>query len=143
MIDLDVGKLILLALIALVVLGPEKLPVAARTVGAIMRRMRNGWNNVRAEVERELQVSEIKQAARSVSEHVASSKAELNATVGHLREQLDGGVLDKEVSSTLALDKPLLNSSDLAPPPLGSPTMPSSDLSCRANASKDVQHEVT
>lgn len=143
MIDLDVGKLILVALIALVVLGPEKLPVAARTVGAIMRRMRNGWNNVRAEVERELQVAEIKQAARSVSEHVASSKGELDATVGHLREELEGGVLNTEMPLTRALDKSSLNSSGHTPSSLGSQIAPSSELSCHVNASEDVQHDVT
>ncbi|MGB6144548.1 MAG: Sec-independent protein translocase protein TatB, partial [Rhodanobacter sp.] len=59
MIEFSLGKLVLLALIALIVLGPEKLPGAARTAGALMRRVRRGWDDVRAEVERELQVEEI------------------------------------------------------------------------------------
>ncbi len=55
MIDLSVGKLLLLAVIALLVLGPEKLPGAARTAGAMLRRVRRGWDSVRAEVTRELE----------------------------------------------------------------------------------------
>ncbi|MGB6029161.1 MAG: twin-arginine translocase TatA/TatE family subunit, partial [Rhodanobacter sp.] len=50
MIEFSLGKLVLLALIALIVLGPEKLPGAARTAGALMRRVRRGWDDVRAEV---------------------------------------------------------------------------------------------
>lgn len=42
MIDISLSKLLLIALIALIVLGPEKLPGAARTAGALMRRMRTG-----------------------------------------------------------------------------------------------------
>jgi Sec-independent protein translocase protein TatA len=48
MIELSLGKMVLLALIALIVLGPEKLPGAARTAGALLRRVRSGWDNVRA-----------------------------------------------------------------------------------------------
>ncbi|MET0936495.1 MAG: Sec-independent protein translocase protein TatB [Luteibacter sp.] len=72
MIEISFGKLLLLALVALVVLGPEKLPHAARTAGALMRRMRNGWDNVRAEVEREVQAEEIK---RTLRETAANARA--------------------------------------------------------------------
>ncbi len=72
MIELSLGKMVLLALIALIVLGPEKLPGAARTAGALLRRLRSGWDNVRAEVERELEIEEIKRSAR---EAVATAEA--------------------------------------------------------------------
>jgi sec-independent protein translocase protein TatB len=72
MIEISLGKMVLLALIALIVLGPEKLPGAARTAGALLRRVRSGWDNVRAEVERELEIEEIKRSAR---EAVAGAEA--------------------------------------------------------------------
>lgn len=68
MIELSFSKLLLLAVIALVVLGPEKLPKAARMAGAMLRRARLGWESVRSEVERELQVEEIRRAAREAAE---------------------------------------------------------------------------
>jgi sec-independent protein translocase protein TatB len=73
MIEISFGKLLLLALVALVVLGPEKLPHAARTAGALMRRMRNGWDNVRAEVEREIQAEEIKRTLRETAENARAA----------------------------------------------------------------------
>ena len=74
MIEISLGKMVLLALIALIVLGPEKLPGAARTAGALMRRVRGGWDNVRAEVERELEIEQIKRTAREAAAHAESTQ---------------------------------------------------------------------
>lgn len=143
MIDLDIGKLILLALIALVVLGPEKLPVAARTAGAIMRRMRGGWNSVRAEVERELQVAEIRQAARNASEHVASAQAGLNTTLGQLREPLDTQALNTLMPSPPSLDSAPQGSSRQIPPRPASTAAASSEPSWHGNTTEHVVHDFT
>ncbi len=68
MIELSFSKLLLLAVIALVVLGPEKLPKAARMAGAMLRRLRLGWESVRSEVERELEIEEIRRAAKETAD---------------------------------------------------------------------------
>jgi len=73
MIEISFGKLLLLAVVALIVLGPEKLPHAARTAGLLLRRMRNGWDNVKAEVEREIQAEEIKRTLRETAESARSA----------------------------------------------------------------------
>lgn len=86
MIEISFGKLVLLALIALIVLGPEKLPGAARTAGALLRRMRSGWDNVRAEVERELQIEEIKRTAREAAARAEAAQAELDVAVRKVRD---------------------------------------------------------
>ncbi len=88
MIEFSLGKLVLLALIALVVLGPEKLPGAARTAGALMRRVRRGWDDVRAEVERELQVEEIRRAAREAAAQAEAAQQQVKDGVGQVREPL-------------------------------------------------------
>jgi len=142
MIDLDIGKLILLALIALVVLGPEKLPVAARTAGAIVRRMRGGWNSVRAEVERELQIAEIRQAARDTSKHVASAQAGLNATLVPLREPLNSQSLNMLMQSTPSLDPAPPNSSGRMSSAKVSAAAPPSELSAHGNTAEDVVHDI-
>jgi sec-independent protein translocase protein TatB len=86
MIELSLGKMVLLALIALIVLGPEKLPGAARTAGALLRRVRSGWDNVKAEVERELEIEEIRRSAR---EAVASAEAAQQHVKDTLKEAHD------------------------------------------------------
>jgi sec-independent protein translocase protein TatB len=74
MIEISFGKLLLLAVVALIVLGPERLPHAARTAGLLLRRMRSGWDNVRAEVEREIQAEEIKRTLRETAESARATR---------------------------------------------------------------------
>ena len=89
MIEISFGKLVLLALVALIVLGPEKLPGAARTAGALLRRVRNGWDSVRAEVERELEVEEIKRAAREAAARAEAAQNEFKDSVQQVRQPVD------------------------------------------------------
>ncbi|UPG94067.1 Sec-independent protein translocase protein TatB [Luteibacter aegosomatissinici] len=74
MIEISFGKLLLLALVALIVLGPERLPHAARTAGALLRRVRNGWDSVRSEVEREIQAEEIKRTLRETADSARTAQ---------------------------------------------------------------------
>ncbi|MBD8879857.1 twin-arginine translocase subunit TatB [Rhodanobacter sp. 7MK24] len=89
MIEISFGKLVLLALVALIVLGPEKLPGAARTAGALLRRVRNGWDSVRAEVERELEVEEIKRVAREAAARAEAAQSELEESVQQVRQPME------------------------------------------------------
>jgi sec-independent protein translocase protein TatB len=87
-IEISLGKLMLLALVALIVLGPEKLPHAARTAGALVRRLRSGWDSVRAEVERELEIEELKRTAREAAARAEAAQAEVNNVMRQTREQV-------------------------------------------------------
>lgn len=129
MIEFSLGKLVLLALIALIVLGPEKLPGAARTAGALLRRVRNGWDDVRAEVERELEVEEIRRAAREavaqaeaaqqevkdglhqvrkpVAELVSEVSAPDSSTVGDVSESASPDEPEADPQAELPLGKPM------------------------------------
>lgn len=88
MIEISLGKLVLLALIALIVLGPEKLPGAARTAGALLRRVRSGWDNVRSEVERELEIEEIRRAAREAAAQAEAAQNAMKDTVQQAHQPL-------------------------------------------------------
>ena len=70
MFDVGMGEVGLIAVIALLVLGPERLPRAARTAGALLRKARQSWQSVQAEIERELAAEELK---RQVKETVAAA----------------------------------------------------------------------
>ncbi|MDQ6647721.1 MAG: Sec-independent protein translocase protein TatB [Pseudomonadota bacterium] len=97
MIELSLGKMVLLALIALIVLGPEKLPGAARTAGALMRRVRGGWDNVRAEVERELEIEQIKRAAREAAAQAEAAQTAVKDGLNTVHKPLSE-VVDKVTS---------------------------------------------
>ena len=72
MFDVGFSELLIIAVVALLVLGPERLPRAARMAGAFVRRARAQWESVRAEHERELEAERV--------------KADIDAAVGAVRE---------------------------------------------------------
>lgn len=61
MFDVGFSELLLLAIVALVVLGPEKLPHAARVAGAWVGRIRRTISSMQAEIEREVAAQEVRQ----------------------------------------------------------------------------------
>lgn len=61
MFDISFLELLVIAVIALVVLGPERLPGFIRTVGLMIGRVKRGFADVRAQVEREIGADEIRQ----------------------------------------------------------------------------------
>ena len=68
MFDVGFSELTLIAIVALLVLGPERLPGAARTVGALLRKARNSFESVKAEVEREVRDEELKRTLKSIQQ---------------------------------------------------------------------------
>ncbi|MCF6751526.1 Sec-independent protein translocase protein TatB [Pseudomonas stutzeri] len=60
MFDIGFTELLLVGLVALVVLGPERLPGAVRTAGLWVGRLKRSFNNIKAEVEREIGADEIR-----------------------------------------------------------------------------------
>ena len=85
MFDLEISKLALIGAVALVVIGPEKLPRVARTVGTLLGKAQRYIGDVKAEVNRSMELDELKKmketmesAARDVehSVHTAASDFE-------------------------------------------------------------------
>ncbi|MGH8062533.1 MAG: Sec-independent protein translocase protein TatB [Pseudoxanthomonas sp.] len=62
MFGISSGELFFIAIIALIVLGPERLPKVARLAGTWVRRARNQWHSVKDELERELAAEELKRS---------------------------------------------------------------------------------
>ena len=60
MIDLGVSKLALIAVVALIVVGPERLPKVARMAGNLFGRAQRYMNEVRSEVNRQIELDEFK-----------------------------------------------------------------------------------
>jgi sec-independent protein translocase protein TatB len=62
MFDFSLGELMVTAAVALVVIGPEKLPKVARTVGALLGRAQRYVHNVKQDLQRDIQLDELRQA---------------------------------------------------------------------------------
>ena len=71
MFGISTGELLILGLIALIVLGPERLPKAARFAGVWIRRARSQWYSVKSELDRELAAEELKRSVREAQQSIA------------------------------------------------------------------------
>ncbi|TCV96098.1 sec-independent protein translocase protein TatB [Luteibacter rhizovicinus] len=104
MIEISFGKLLLLAVVALIVLGPEKLPGAARTAGALLRRMRSGWDSVRAEVEREIQAEEIKRTLRETADAARATHDSVRDDIRGTTDRVRDSFTDSQIARHTAPD---------------------------------------
>jgi len=87
--DIGFGELLLIAVVALVVLGPERLPKAARFAGLWVRRARNQWDSVKQELERELHAEELKRNLQDVRQSMQQAEAGLRDQAQQVRSGAD------------------------------------------------------
>jgi sec-independent protein translocase protein TatB len=95
MFDVGFSELIVIALVALIVIGPERLPRVARTLGALLGRAQRYVNDVKADIQREVDLDELKSirstfqdAAKSVEQSVSEVGVELQAAGESLNQSL-------------------------------------------------------
>ena len=74
MFDVSFSELIVIAVVALIVIGPEKLPKVARTLGAIAGRMQRYVAQVKEEVNREVRFQELQQLQQEIQDTVTKTK---------------------------------------------------------------------
>ena len=74
MFGISFSELLLVGLVALVVLGPERLPGAARTAGLWIGRLKRSFNSIKMEVEREIGADDIRRQLHN--EHILSMEQE-------------------------------------------------------------------
>jgi sec-independent protein translocase protein TatB len=67
MIDLGITKLALIGVVALIVIGPEKLPKVARMAGTLLGRAQRYISDVKSQVSREMEMEELRQLQQKVS----------------------------------------------------------------------------
>jgi sec-independent protein translocase protein TatB len=83
MFDIGFSEIALIAVVALLVLGPERLPRVARTAGALLRRARSSWQNVRSEIERELAAEDLKRTIHD-TQRAADVRADVHAAAADI-----------------------------------------------------------
>jgi sec-independent protein translocase protein TatB len=97
MFDIAFSEMLIIAVVALVVLGPEKLPKVARTLGHLLGRAQRYVNDVKSDINREMQLEELKKLQaqvedsarnieRSVTKEFQSAEAALNETAQSVSE---------------------------------------------------------
>lgn len=89
MFDIGFGELLIIAIVALVVLGPERLPKAARFAGLWVRRARAQWHSVRDELERELAADELKRSLRDTEDAMRDTERRIRESAAQTAREFD------------------------------------------------------
>jgi len=87
MFDIGFSELIVIAVVALVVLGPERLPRAARFAGLWVRRARAQWYSVKSEFERELAAEDLKRSVEEAKASVREVQTQIQSAAGEVQRQ--------------------------------------------------------
>lgn len=70
MFDIGFSELVVIGLVALIVIGPERLPRVARTVGALLGRFQRYVNDVKSEVRREMEIEDLRKFQSQLTDQV-------------------------------------------------------------------------
>jgi sec-independent protein translocase protein TatB len=87
MFDIGFSEMMVIGVVALLVIGPERLPRVARTIGALMGRAQRYVADVKADINREIELDELKKLKTSVSEAAQTIESSVRETVSGLEAQ--------------------------------------------------------
>ena len=89
MIDLGLEKMMVIGAVALIVIGPEKLPRVARTVGALIGKAQRYVADVKAEVNRSIELEELKKMKQEVETAARDVESSIHTTVRDVERELN------------------------------------------------------
>src|SRR5438067_449405 len=88
MFDIGFSELLVIGVVALIVIGPERLPKVARTVGHLFGRMQRYVNDVKADISREMQLEELKKLQTSMQDAAQSFEQSVTREVNAAESEL-------------------------------------------------------
>jgi sec-independent protein translocase protein TatB len=101
MFDVSFSELMVIGVIALIVIGPERLPKVARTVGHLMGRAQRYVNDIKSDIKREIELDELRkfktemeETAQTMHGSLRETSASLMEPVEQLRDELDRNARD-------------------------------------------------
>jgi sec-independent protein translocase protein TatB len=92
MFDIGFTEIVVIAVVALIVIGPERLPKAARTLGHLFGRLQRYVADVKADINREMQLEEL----RKLQQQVQTAATEFESSMSTAARDLETGVRNVE-----------------------------------------------
>src|SRR5438128_10736538 len=113
MFDVAFSEIVVIAVVALIVIGPERLPRVARTLGHLFGRLQRYVNEVKADISREMELDElrrlrqeVKGAASELERSVQSVASDFQSSVRNVEQQLNAAAAPSSAKSSPAADPP-------------------------------------
>src|SRR3954471_19629965 len=109
MFDFGFSEIMVIAVVALIVIGPEKLPKTARTLGLLFGRLQRYVNDVKADINREIELDELrklqqdmKSAASDIQSSMTSAVQQVETSVRAVENDLNAAAADAPKPATPA-----------------------------------------
>ncbi len=96
MFDVSFSELMVIAIVALLVIGPEKLPKVARTVGAFTGRMQRYMAQIKEEVNREMRFEELQKLQQEIKQSVENTQESIHQQVAEMKSSVSDAVKPKK-----------------------------------------------
>lgn len=102
MFDISFMELLVISMVALIVIGPERLPAVARTVGHLYGRCRNFVYRIKIDIHNEMRMEELKKMQTSVQETAQTIEESVQQGVNRLKTAIDDTKTEVEQSADLS-----------------------------------------
>jgi sec-independent protein translocase protein TatB len=119
MFDISFTELLVIGVIALVVIGPERLPKVARTIGHLVGRAQRYVSDVKSDINREVELDELRKLKEQMQEAAQSVQSGIQNTETALRQPLEA--FEQSTTSALNELKSPLGTPDAGTTPLPNP----------------------
>jgi sec-independent protein translocase protein TatB len=116
MFDVGFSELILIALVALIVIGPERLPKVARTVGHLLGRLQRYVNDVKSDINREMQIDELKKLQEQVDSQARDMERQVNEQLYTVETSLNASIAQGLGDKTEQVDDATAGTDATVPP---------------------------
>ncbi|QBE63970.1 Sec-independent protein translocase protein TatB [Pseudoduganella lutea] len=113
MIDLGLSKLAIIGVVALIVIGPEKLPKVARMAGTLYGRAQRYLHDVKSEVSREIELEELRNLQKNVQEQAQNIKADVENSIQKNMAEVEDVFKIEDTADTYASPAPDFHSATL------------------------------
>lgn len=90
MFDIAFSEVMIIAVVALIVIGPERLPRVARTLGHLFGRMQRYVNDVKADIQREVELDELRKLKQTVEDSARSIENSVSQELNAARDEVRG-----------------------------------------------------
>ncbi len=88
MFDIAFSELMIIAVVALIVIGPEKLPKVARTLGMLTGRLQRYVTGIKADIDRELHIDELRRIEQESRNSIMSTQAGITGEIGKTEAEI-------------------------------------------------------
>ena len=106
MFDVSFSELMVIAVIALLVIGPEKLPKVARTIGALTGRMQRYVGQVKEEVNREFRFEELQKLQQEIKQSVELAQSNIQQQAAEIESAIIVQNEPAAIPEPIVADKP-------------------------------------